>query len=70
MNLRSAALGTKYAAQAMKASQSKGCIINTASIAGFAVQLAATGPPVYVPSGECVRSRLQESLGGVQKVLG
>ena len=51
VNLRSALLGTKHAARAMKAAGRRGCIINTASIAGFHANLAPAGDPVYVPAG-------------------
>lgn len=51
INLRSAMLGTKHAVRAMKAAGRAGCIINTASIAGFSANLAPAGDPVYVPAG-------------------
>ena len=52
VNLRSAMLGTKHAARAMRAAGTRGgCIINTASIAGSHANLAPAGDPVYVPAG-------------------
>ncbi|GAB4822667.1 hypothetical protein N2152v2_009713 [Parachlorella kessleri] len=51
INLRGALLGMKHAARAMKGRDTRGCIINTASIAGLRVQLNTLGPPVYLPAG-------------------
>lgn len=50
VNLRGAMLGTKHAARAMKTAGTKGCIINTASVAGLRVNLSTAGPPVYIPA--------------------
>lgn len=51
INLRGSLLGTKYAARAMKAKETRGCIINTASIAGLRPNLTSFGAPIYLPAG-------------------
>lgn len=40
VNLRAVALGTKHASRAMIAAGTRGCILNTSSVAGFRVNIA------------------------------